>query len=210
MKLTLDNVHFACTEQDILDLFTPFGEVERVFLTMGKAIVLMPERNSALMAFVELDGRDVKGRPIQIRVSEKEIGEEDTAPLYQTQLQTDYNQQEPQPQGDESSSYKLEEENEDLRFELAEAKEMIVELRRQLSGGSADEDEGIIEINGEIFYSVEILPLDAKMQKFCADALITHVSEEGVLSYTTMEDFKNLGKAKMTAFQQAIDEINAE
>lgn len=76
MKLYVGNLPNTITEQELQDVFTPFGEVKSVNIIKDKftgeprgfGFVEMAEKDTATAAITELDGKEIKGR--KIRVSE--------------------------------------------------------------------------------------------------------------------------------------------
>jgi cold-inducible RNA-binding protein len=76
MKLYVGNLPNSLTEQELQDLFLPFGEIKSVNVIKDKftgeprgfGFVEMLEKETAQNAISGLDGKEVKGR--KIRVSE--------------------------------------------------------------------------------------------------------------------------------------------
>jgi RNA recognition motif-containing protein len=68
------NLNFETTEADLRNLFTPFGEVERISVIndretgrpRGFAFVEMPDDQEAAQAVAGLNGREVAGRALRI------------------------------------------------------------------------------------------------------------------------------------------------
>jgi len=68
------NLNFETTEADLRNLFTPFGEVERISVIndretgrpRGFAFVEMPDDHEAAQAVAGLNGREVAGRALRI------------------------------------------------------------------------------------------------------------------------------------------------
>jgi RNA recognition motif-containing protein len=68
------NLNFETTETDLRNLFTPFGEVERISVIndretgrpRGFAFVEMPDDHEAAQAVAGLNGREVAGRALRI------------------------------------------------------------------------------------------------------------------------------------------------
>jgi RNA recognition motif-containing protein len=76
MKLYVGNIAFGCTEKDIYDTFSEFGEVGDVALVRddegrnrGFGFVTMRTREGGEAAMGKLDGADVQGRNIAVRES---------------------------------------------------------------------------------------------------------------------------------------------
>lgn len=76
MKLYIGNLPNSITEQELQDLFAPFGEITSINIIKDKftgqprgfAFIEMGQAESAQSAIAELDGKEVKGR--RMRVSE--------------------------------------------------------------------------------------------------------------------------------------------
>ncbi|MGE7776405.1 RNA recognition motif domain-containing protein [Chitinophaga sp. NPDC101104] len=76
MNLYVSNLMSSLRDEDLFDIFSAFGRVESckvivdryTGVSRGFGFVEMPERQEALDAIRELEGRDIEGR--QISVSE--------------------------------------------------------------------------------------------------------------------------------------------
>ena len=74
MNLYVGNLLFDVAENDLKALFEPFGQVTEVRLIMDKytgkskgfGFIEMPSRDEALKAIAELNGKDMKGRPMTV------------------------------------------------------------------------------------------------------------------------------------------------
>lgn len=74
MNLYVGNLLFDVTENDLKELFEPFGQVTEVRLIMDKfsgkskgfGFVEMPSKEEAQKAIEELNGKDMKGRDITV------------------------------------------------------------------------------------------------------------------------------------------------
>ena len=74
MNLYVGNLLFDVAENDLKSLFEPFGQVTEVRLIMDKytgkskgfGFIEMPSRDEALKAIAELNGKDMKGRPMTV------------------------------------------------------------------------------------------------------------------------------------------------
>jgi cold-inducible RNA-binding protein len=74
MKLYVGNLPHSLSEQELQDLFTPFGEVKSANVikdrftgeSRGFGFVEMLDREPAQTAISELDGKEVKGRKIKV------------------------------------------------------------------------------------------------------------------------------------------------
>ncbi len=76
MKLYVGNLPNSLTDQELQDVFTPFGEVKSVNIikdkftgeSRGFGFVEMGDAEASQAAIAEVDGKEVKGR--KLRVSE--------------------------------------------------------------------------------------------------------------------------------------------
>ncbi|MFW6352986.1 MAG: RNA recognition motif domain-containing protein, partial [Verrucomicrobiota bacterium] len=74
MEIFVGNLSFDETEESIAELFTPYGQVDRVKLltdfdtgrSRGTAFVSMEDASAAQAAIEALDGQDVNGRPLRV------------------------------------------------------------------------------------------------------------------------------------------------
>jgi RNA recognition motif-containing protein len=74
MNLYIGNLLFNTTENEVKELFVPFGQVTEVRLIMDKytgkskgfGFVEMPSKEEGLKAIAELNGKDMKGRAISV------------------------------------------------------------------------------------------------------------------------------------------------
>ena len=72
MKLYVGNLPHSLTEQDLTDLFSPYGNIKEAKLIVdrdtgksrGFGFVEMESKEEALKAIKELNGKDVEGREI--------------------------------------------------------------------------------------------------------------------------------------------------
>lgn len=76
VKLYVGNIAFGCTEEDLWDTFEKVGSVGEVSLVRddqgrnrGFAFITMREKGDAEKVMAELDGMDLKGRPLSVRES---------------------------------------------------------------------------------------------------------------------------------------------
>lgn len=75
MDIYVGNLAFTATADDLSELFSPFGAVESIKLIndretgrfRGFAFVAMTNRDEALTALAELNGRDLLGRELRLR-----------------------------------------------------------------------------------------------------------------------------------------------
>lgn len=78
MKILVRNLDRAVTEQDLKDLFTPFGTIESCTLVLdvatkkskGFAFVEMPHAREAVKAIKALNQTRVKGQGIRVKAAE--------------------------------------------------------------------------------------------------------------------------------------------
>jgi RNA recognition motif-containing protein len=74
MKLYVGNLPHSLTEQDLTDLFSPYGNIKESKLIVdrdtnksrGFGFVEMESKEEALKAIKELNGKDVEGREIVV------------------------------------------------------------------------------------------------------------------------------------------------
>lgn len=74
MNIYVQNLNYSLKEEELRDLFTPFGEVSSVKIIKDKVtgrargfgFVEMPNDSEAENAIRDLNGVDVKGRNIQV------------------------------------------------------------------------------------------------------------------------------------------------
>ena len=74
MNIYVGNLSYDSTEDEIRELFTPFGEVERASIVMDRAtgrsrgfgFVEMPDDSQAQQAIDELNGKDLGGRTLTV------------------------------------------------------------------------------------------------------------------------------------------------
>ncbi|CAL8109929.1 unnamed protein product [Orchesella dallaii] len=68
-RLYIGNIAAEATESEVKELFTPFGEIDELFLNREKnfAFLKMDFRTNAERARAELDQHQLKGRPIKVR-----------------------------------------------------------------------------------------------------------------------------------------------
>ncbi len=77
MNLYVGNLLFDVTENEIKELFEPFGQVTEIRLIMDKftgkskgfGFVEMPSNNEAQAAISALNGKEIKGRAISVNVA---------------------------------------------------------------------------------------------------------------------------------------------
>ena len=73
MNIYVGNLSWGLKDQDLANLFAPFGEVTSAKIVTDKftqrskgfGFVEMPDDNAAMEAINRLNGSDVKGRPMQ-------------------------------------------------------------------------------------------------------------------------------------------------
>jgi cold-inducible RNA-binding protein len=78
MDIYVGNLPWSCNDDDLRELFTPFGEVAsaRVVLdretgrSRGFGFVQMPSGDEAAKAIQGLDGQDLNGRPLRVNESQ--------------------------------------------------------------------------------------------------------------------------------------------
>ncbi len=74
MNIYVGNLSYESTEDDLLTLFTQYGEVERASIILdrntgrsrGFGFVEMPDDEQAKRAIEELDGTELNGRTIKV------------------------------------------------------------------------------------------------------------------------------------------------
>ena len=74
MNIYVGNLLFDVTENDLKELFSPFGQVTEVRLIMDKfsgktkgfGFIEMPTKEEAEKAIAELNGKDLKGRAMTV------------------------------------------------------------------------------------------------------------------------------------------------
>lgn len=74
MNLYVGNLLFDVTENDLKELFEPFGQVTEIRLIMDKytgkskgfGFIEMPSKDEAQKAVAALNGKDIKGRAISV------------------------------------------------------------------------------------------------------------------------------------------------
>lgn len=101
-RLYVGNIHFSITEQDLQNVFEPFGELEFVQLqkeeqgrSRGYGFVQFRDPNQAREALEKMNGFELAGRPIRVGLGNDKFTPESTANL----LQRFQGQREPQYQG---------------------------------------------------------------------------------------------------------------
>jgi len=84
MDIYVGNLPWSCNDDDLRELFQPFGEVEsaRVVLdretgrSRGFGFVQMPKAEEAAQAIQGLNGQDMNGRPLRVNESQPKPREE--------------------------------------------------------------------------------------------------------------------------------------
>jgi RNA recognition motif-containing protein len=79
MDLFIGSIPFKFTEQNLIDIFSPFGEISSAQIVIDKktrqnkgfGFVEMPKEAEAKKAMKELDGSDQMGRAIIVSVAQK-------------------------------------------------------------------------------------------------------------------------------------------
>jgi len=74
MNLYVGNLLFDVTENELKELFEPFGQVTEIRLIMDKftgkskgfGFIEMPSKEEAQKAIAELNGKDIKGRAMTV------------------------------------------------------------------------------------------------------------------------------------------------
>lgn len=77
MNLYVSNLGFHVNDEDLANLFTPFGEVSSAKVindkmtgrSRGFGFVEMPENDAAQKAMQELEGKQIEGRNISVTVA---------------------------------------------------------------------------------------------------------------------------------------------
>ncbi|EED21366.1 RNA splicing factor (Pad-1), putative [Talaromyces stipitatus ATCC 10500] len=89
-RLYVGNIHFSITENDIQNVFEPFGELEFVQLqkdetgrSRGYGFVQFRDPNQAREALEKMNGFDLAGRPIRVGLGNDKFTPESTANLLQ-------------------------------------------------------------------------------------------------------------------------------
>ncbi|KAF2396346.1 splicing factor, CC1-like protein [Trichodelitschia bisporula] len=89
-RLYVGNIHFSITEQDLQDVFEPFGELEFVQLqkeeqgrSRGYGFVQFRDPTAAKEALEKMNGYDIAGRPIRVGLGNDKFTSESTANLLQ-------------------------------------------------------------------------------------------------------------------------------
>lgn len=100
-RLYVGNIHFSITEQDLQNVFEPFGELEFVQLqkddngrSRGYGFVQFRDAGQAREALEKMNGFDLAGRPIRVGLGNDKFTPESTANLLQR-----FQGQNPQYQG---------------------------------------------------------------------------------------------------------------
>ncbi|OHB61338.1 MAG: RNA-binding protein [Planctomycetes bacterium RBG_13_46_10] len=81
MNIYAGNLSFDVTEDELKELFTPYGEVTEVRLIMDKfsgktkgfGFVEMPSKEEAEKAIAELNGKDMGGRAITVNEAKPKV-----------------------------------------------------------------------------------------------------------------------------------------
>ncbi|GAM42737.1 RNA-binding protein [Talaromyces pinophilus] len=99
-RLYVGNIHFSITENDIQNVFEPFGELEFVQLqkdetgrSRGYGFVQFRDPNQAREALEKMNGFDLAGRPIRVGLGNDKFTPESTANLLQRFQGREQNQQ---------------------------------------------------------------------------------------------------------------------
>lgn len=89
-RLYVGNIHFSITEQDLQNVFEPFGELEFVQLqkddtgrSRGYGFVQFRDATQARDALEKMNGFDLAGRPIRVGLGNDKFTPESTANLLQ-------------------------------------------------------------------------------------------------------------------------------
>ncbi|KAK0732714.1 hypothetical protein B0T21DRAFT_412877 [Apiosordaria backusii] len=89
-RLYVGNIHFSITEQDLQNVFEPFGELEFVQLqkddtgrSRGYGFVQFRDATQAREALEKMNGFDLAGRPIRVGLGNDKFTPESTANLLQ-------------------------------------------------------------------------------------------------------------------------------
>ncbi|KAI0970857.1 hypothetical protein F4678DRAFT_472851 [Xylaria arbuscula] len=93
-RLYVGNIHFSITEQDLQNVFEPFGELEFVQLqkddtgrSRGYGFVQFRDADQAREALEKMNGFDLAGRPIRVGLGNDKFTPESTANLLQRNFQ---------------------------------------------------------------------------------------------------------------------------
>jgi RNA recognition motif-containing protein len=81
MNLYVGNLLFDVTENELKELFEPFGQVTEIRLIMDKfsgkskgfGFIEMPSKEEAQKAIAELNGKDIKGRAMTVSEAKPKI-----------------------------------------------------------------------------------------------------------------------------------------
>jgi RNA recognition motif-containing protein len=81
MNLYVGNLLFDVTENELKELFEPFGQVTETRLIMDKfsgkskgfGFIEMPSKDEALKAIAELNGKDIKGRAMTVSEAKPKV-----------------------------------------------------------------------------------------------------------------------------------------
>ncbi|KAI4213885.1 MAG: hypothetical protein LQ351_003580 [Letrouitia transgressa] len=89
-RLYVGNIHFSITEEDLTNVFEPFGELEFVQLqkeeqgrSRGYGFVQFRDPSQAREALEKMNGFDLAGRPIRVGLGNDKFTPESTATLLQ-------------------------------------------------------------------------------------------------------------------------------
>ncbi|KAI4818565.1 splicing factor, CC1-like protein, partial [Aureobasidium sp. EXF-8846] len=89
-RLYVGNIHFSVTEEDLRDVFSPFGELEFVQLqkeengrSKGYGFVQYVDPAHAKAALADMNGFEIAGRPIRVGLGSDKFTPESTASLLQ-------------------------------------------------------------------------------------------------------------------------------
>jgi RNA recognition motif-containing protein len=82
MNIFVGNLSFDATETDVRNLFRSFGEITSVAIVMDKngrksrgfGFVQMPDDQQAQTAISTLNGKEIKGRPLNVSSATSELG----------------------------------------------------------------------------------------------------------------------------------------
>lgn len=89
ISVYVGNLPYDTTEEDVVELFKPFGEVNRAALVndretgrpRGFGFVEMPNDGEARKAIEELSGKDFKGRPLTVNEARNRSAQRNSANL---------------------------------------------------------------------------------------------------------------------------------
>ena len=78
VTLHIENIPFLATEQELRELFSPFGEIEEVVIptehgtekTKGFAFVTFVNEEGAQKALEQMGGKEYKGRQLNINLAQ--------------------------------------------------------------------------------------------------------------------------------------------